>query len=480
MSPRRDTIYRKMTRALMGTSLAVIVVTCLSFGVYEYVTFRKNVASALTTRAEIIAGTSAASLAFQNENDAKDVLSVLRSDPHLIAAALYDNRNALFAKFPPSATVPSSPLVDGSRFVSGGVEVYQPVARDGRRLGTVFLKSDLDTLVRRFRFYALLVSVVVAGSLALAFILSIRIRRKISAPILDLAGTARTISVRKDYGLRARKSSDDEIGELTDSFNEMVERIQERDSALRKTQREVESLNVELEQRVRDRTAALEVANQELEAFSYSVSHDLRAPLRAIDGFSQAVLEDSADRLDETGKRNLQRVRAGAQRMGELIDDLLSLSRVSRQALARTRVDLSALAAEAFASLARSEPDRVVAFQMEQQIEAEADEGLIRIVLQNLIGNAWKFTSKREAARIDFGVENGNGSPRFFVRDNGAGFEMAYANKLFGAFQRLHGAGEFPGTGIGLATVARIIHRHGGEVGAESRVGEGATFWFTL
>ncbi len=234
------------------------------------------------------------------------------------------------------------------------------------------------------------------------------------------------------------------------------------------------------EEKMRRQAAELATANQELEAFSYSVSHDLRAPLRAIDGFSQALLEESGDRLDENGKRYLQRVRAGAQRMAELIDDLLSLAKVSQKSLDRSAIDLSEIAAEVFAALARTEPDRKVAFQVARQVKADADEGLLRIVLQNLIGNAWKFTSKRPDAEIEFGVREDSGERRYFVRDNGAGFDQAYVGKLFGAFQRLHAAGEFPGTGIGLATVARIVHRHGGKVGAAGRVGEGATFWFTL
>ncbi len=234
------------------------------------------------------------------------------------------------------------------------------------------------------------------------------------------------------------------------------------------------------EERMQRQAAELAAANKELEAFSYSVSHDLRAPLRAIDGFSQALLEDSADRLDESGKRHLERVRAGAQRMAELIDDLLSLSHVVRQSLSRKPIDLSELAGEAFESLQREEPGRKVVFQAPGEVMADADPGLLRIVLQNLIGNAWKFTSRREDARIEFGVRTDDGKRRYFVRDNGAGFDMAFSNKLFGAFQRLHGTEDFPGTGIGLATVARIVHRHGGEVGAEGRVGHGATVWFTL
>ena len=483
MNPRGDTIHRKLTRALMGTSLAVLAVTCSTLGVYEYLTLRGSIVAGLTTRAEIIAANSAASLAFQNEADATEVLSGLRFDRHLTAAALYDKNGKLFATYPPKlsdARVPKSPAAVGGRFGNEGVEVSLPIVHDDDRLGTVYLRSDLFALTRRFRFYALLVALVAMGALAAAFVLSIRVRRRISDPILDLAGTARSISERKDYGLRARKASDDEIGQLTDSFNEMLARIQESDSALRASRAEIEQLNVELEHRVRDRTEELETANKDLAAFSYSVSHDLRAPLRAIDGFSQALAEEAGGRLDESGRRYLERVRAAAHRMGELIDDLLSLAQISRQSLQRESVDLSGIAADVFASLAREEPARKVLFEVAHQVKAEADGGLLRIVLQNLIGNAWKFTSKCERAKIEFGVWKNNGEPEFFVRDNGAGFDMAYAGKLFGAFQRLHAAGEFPGTGIGLATVARIVHRHGGSIRAEGRVGEGATFRFTL
>jgi signal transduction histidine kinase len=225
-----------------------------------------------------------------------------------------------------------------------------------------------------------------------------------------------------------------------------------------------------------DANRELEGTNRELEAFSYSVSHDLRAPLRTIDGFSQILAEDYADRLDEEGLDYLARVRTASRRMAELIDDLLELSRVGRRPLKRERVDLSALAAGIADDLKRSEPDRDVDFVVEEGVVARGDVGLLKVALENLIGNAWKFTSRETRATIRFGV-SGNA---FYVSDDGAGFDAAYKDKLFGAFQRLHGPEEFEGTGIGLATVARIVHRHGGEVWAEGAVGEGATFCFTL
>jgi len=236
----------------------------------------------------------------------------------------------------------------------------------------------------------------------------------------------------------------------------------------------------ELEQRVAERTVELAAVNKELEAFAYSVSHDLRAPLRSIDGFSRALLEDYEDRLDAEGQDYLHRVRASCQRMGQLIDDLLRLSRVTRGEMRREPVDLSALAQEIAVELQETQPERRVEFIIQPGLAADGDARLLRVVLENLLGNAWKFTGKRRQARIEFGLTEAEGRSVYFVSDNGAGFDMAYADRLFGAFQRLHSLAEFRGTGIGLATVQRVIHRHGGHVWAEGAVGQGATFYFTL
>jgi light-regulated signal transduction histidine kinase (bacteriophytochrome) len=224
----------------------------------------------------------------------------------------------------------------------------------------------------------------------------------------------------------------------------------------------------------------LRQSNLELESFSYSVSHDLRAPLRAIDGFSQALLEDYGQHLDATGQNYLQRVRAATQRMGMLIDDLLNLSRVTRAEMRRESVDLSELTVQIANDLENGQRERRAEFIIEPNLRAEADSRLMRVVLENLVGNAWKFTSKRECTHIEFGERQVNGTKAFFVRDNGAGFDAAHADRLFGPFQRLHSMNEFPGTGVGLATVQRIIHRHGGRVWAEGAVDQGATFYFTL
>jgi signal transduction histidine kinase len=315
-----------------------------------------------------------------------------------------------------------------------------------------------------------------------------------------MAGAERAVlNILEDFA--AEKS---QLEEFQHSFLNILEDFSQEKNQLEGTQRavlniledfegekaNVELVNERLQNEIMDRkrietemhrtNVELSAANKELEAFSYSVSHDLRTPLRSIDGFSQALLEDCADKLDATANDYLHRVRSAAQRMATLIDDMLNLSRVTRCEMRRDSLDLSAIAKSIASELQEAEPDRRVEFTIEDGLTAVADPQLIRVAMENLIRNSWKYTSGHPTARIEFGRSDANVKDCFFVGDDGAGFDPRYAARLFGAFQRLHTAKEFPGTGVGLATVHRIIHRHGGEIWAVGAVEKGATFYFTL
>ncbi len=320
-----------------------------------------------------------------------------------------------------------------------------------------------------------LVSVLSLFLLLLLGAMLLTIRRHIQ-PLTDLANTMTATSLgaagvkRPDTTLLRRH---DEVGALAREYDKLLDR-------LARSYNELQNEEQRLRQMVEERTLKLQQSNQELEAFSYSVSHDLRAPLRAIDGFCQALLEDYYGKLDETGRGYLARVRHASQRMARLIDDLLGLSRVTRADLSWKPVNLSELVTASIANLREQHPTRSVDVTVAAGVVVEGDATLLGIAVDNLIGNAWKYTGKTDHATVEFGVEQSPSGTVYFVRDNGAGFDMAYADKLFGTFQRLHRADEFEGTGIGLATVRRVVQRHNGRIWAEAEPGRGATFYFTL
>ena len=462
-------VRRKLMTIVLFVSGTVSVLTCATLLSYDYVTFRSSTRETTATLGAVVAENSTAALAFLNRDDATAVLAAFRAETLIVGEALYDADGRLFAKYPasrPDGAFPGRPAEDGNRFTPTRLVDYQPILMDGRRLGTLYLEADRGAIYQRLRVYGGLLALLAAFSFVLAYTLSARLQREISRPILDLTATARAVS-QGNYSLRATRLGGAELGVLTDAFNHMLA--------------EIEQLNRELEQRVAQRTAQLQVANKELEAFSYSVSHDLRAPLRHIDGFAQLLGKHLGTSLDATARRHLATITESARRLGVLIDELLVFSRMGRTELRQAPVPMRPLVEEVVRELQPEIRERTVEWRIGELPSVRADASMLRQVWANLLGNAIKYSRQRAVAHIEIECRrDGADGHVFSVRDDGAGFDMKYAEKLFGVFQRLHSASEFEGTGIGLANVQRIVQRHHGRVWAEGRPGEGATFYFTL
>lgn len=606
MKLRNIPIQRKLTIIIMLTTSIVLALTFVSLIVYEVNSFRRTLVQEMRTIARVIAANSTAAVAFNDQDAATEILSALRAEDNVRSAVLYGEGGsalAYYAASPGITNFPALPDFIGHRFEGGELLMVEPVERAGTRTGLLVLRADLHDVYARLSSYGVILALVFLGSSAMAFLVSRWLQGSISDPILELAQTARVVSAKNDYSVRARKFGEDEMGELTDAFNNMLRQIDARDLellssrerlklalsasqtgtwqwnlqtdrmvmdeyterlfglepgtfkggseqmialfhprdrasvkaaveatlahgeelntegrvvwqdgsehhlALRGTaisdpgaaqrsvrvtgvcmditerhraEERIKKLNAELEERVMIRTAELTASHQEMEAFTYSVSHDLRAPLRHITAFAEILLEEFGDGLSAEARDYLQRILRGTQSMSQLVDDLLNLARVGRQGLSLQKVNLNEIIKEIIADFQPELKQRVVHWKIHPIPEISADPGLIRQVMANLISNAIKYTRPTGEAQIEIGAETYQREIVVYVRDNGVGFDMQFADKLFGVFQRLHRSEDFEGTGVGLALVERIVRKHGGRVWAESDPGKGAAFFFAI
>ncbi len=466
--------WRLKTKLLfltLFTSALGITLVCASLIFVENQNYRKQLESELHVIAGILAEQSAAALVFEDNEQLNSIISSLDHIDIIQQACIYDQQGNVMTSLA-SLDKRECPPVNRQLEMGFVAEVYRllvPVTLDNETVGQLFLTSHLEVLhghIRTFVFVAIGIGAVIL--VALVF-LALKLQKIVSEPILQLSETAERIAHDHDYSIRAPVSGTDELGRLGNTFNEMIGTIQQQNRRI------LESRN-SLERTVEARTSELSMANRELEAFSYSVSHDLRQPLRAVEGFGQALEEDCGDQLNETGKDYLRRIRAASVRMASLIDGLLILSRVSRQPIESQTVDLSQLLQEITDELKHISDDVPSEVHIQQGIQVVGDSRMLRVAFQNLLANAWKYSAREEKRIIEVSSRKEGRWIAIEVRDNGVGFDMRYIDKLFVAFNRLHTPSEFGGTGIGLATVYRVVRRHHGEISATSKVGEGASF----
>ncbi|HEY1800023.1 MAG TPA: ATP-binding protein [Terriglobales bacterium] len=480
---RNYSISKKLTWMNILASSMALGVACTAFIAYDVFSFHEAMARNLKIQARIVGTNSVSALLFNDAHSAEQTLAALHSAPNILQAAIYTTNGKAFASYSrgsghgaASTPVSNFPAEKHAQWLrNGSIEVVSPILFEGKVQGTVYIQSSLQELIERLKRYLSIVGAVFLVSLITAILMSLRIRRSVADPIVRLAETAQTVSRQKNYSLRVPATSNrDELSSLISTFNDMLEQIEARDDALQEAHNN-------LEWRVQERTAQLNAANEELEAFSYSVSHDLRAPLRHMSAFSQLLTEEYGSKLEPDARHYLDRIQESARRMGQLVDDLLKMAQISRRALSSVKTDFNSLLNEVVKDLQPECAKRDIRWQIGELPSVECDPGLMKQVFMNLISNAVKYSRRRETAVIEVGLMTKEDESRvIFIRDNGAGFDQRYADKLFGVFQRLHRAEEFEGTGVGLATVQRIIKRHGGKIWALGELDKGSTFFFTL
>jgi signal transduction histidine kinase len=475
---RPRTIQRKITVVVMATTGIALLLSTGALLLDQYLSHREETANRLRITARIVAAQSTAAVVFKDSRAAEEILSSLRAEEDLVAAAIYTTEGNLFVRYlRPDARpldLPFSPREGGSGFHEGVFELIEPIVVDGRTVGVFYLRSDLGRLRQRMAWNVLIGMAVLGTTSMAAVFLASRLLSLVTRPILRLERMANQVTVQRDYSVRAPEESDDEVGRLVRAFNEMLAQIEIRDVALRKAQ-------TELEERVQARTIALQEALRELESFTYTISHDLRAPLRAMAGFSRMLLEDYGHRLDSGGREYVERISAGARRMDDLIQDLLAYSRLTRQEVKIERIDLEGLLEDVMIQMEDEIGQRGAKIEVERPLCPVVGHALtLQQALTNLLANAIKFVAPGVDPHVRVSAERRDGMIRIQVEDNGIGIAPEYHERIFRIFERLNPAADFPGTGIGLAIVRRAMERMGGRSGVESHQGRGSMFWIEL
>jgi len=470
-------IRQKLRRIVLIIAGISVLGACAAFMTYQWFASRNAMARQLEIVAEIVGDQSSAALEFGQAPQADAILRSLKAERQVVGAVLYGADGKVFARYlregAEADALPARASGDLRVFDAGGLLVTVPVRSGSERIGTFSVRSDLSMASKRLMLDLVTVALVLLAAMVAVLYLSTRLGGLITQPVTRLAEVVRAVTKERKYSIRVEKGGQDEMGDLFAGFNDMLSQIEARDAALALARDE-------LELRVQKRTRELGEANKELEGFSYSVSHDLRAPLRAISGFSQMLLEDCAPRLDAEGQRYLKVIQENTRRMGQLIDDLLAFSGLGRKNVEPVRIDMESMAKEVFEELKAANPGRTFDFRLSALPPAQGDRPMMKQVFVNLLSNAVKYSRGKEPAVIEVGSRTEAEEVVYFVRDNGVGFSMNYVEKLFGVFQRLHSPKEFEGTGVGLALVQRIIQRHGGRIWADAKLNEGAIFSFAL
>lgn len=464
----------KLMRIIVLNSGIVVLLACSIFFVYEFFSFRQNTVQKLETIGKIISSNSTAALAFENAKDASEILSALKAEPHIVIAALYTADGNFFSRYPlvlNENELPETLKPPGFYYTHSHIEEIQHIFEGKRKLGTLYLKSDINSLYKRMEIYAVVSSIVILLSIVLSYLLSKILQKSVSDPILALAETAQIITDQKNYTLRAIKLGNDELGLLTDAFNQMLNQIQLQNKTLK-------DFNKSLEKNIKERTKELQRSNAELEQFAYVASHDLQEPLRTVTSYVQLLERRYKDKLDDDANDFIAFAVDGSNRMRVLIQSLLEYSRVNSKRPFE-ELDLNVFMKTILINLNESIKENNVKINVNPLPKIFGDPILMNQLFQNLLSNAIKFKGE-VPPEIAISCEKKEDKFLFSIKDNGIGIEKEYHDKIFVIFQRLQDKGKYSGTGIGLAICKKIVERHGGKIWVESELGKGTTFYFTI